>query len=255
MSNGNVRTITEGQRFELAAALVKAVPHMASMPCEVAQRWIGDQSSLIGALSAALIPVVANQENIQVSLAPSTTCFDWSKVYKTLGLPDRFKKFVDENPVENMPGFWDVPVVEGLTVNGVVEALKDSEVALWLYVNNLDDNVTTNDRHPKNGSYSVRFKANVEADEDLKGMSAQNLESKGIKGITLLERLLLELGYFLATGKHLDVKNVTLCNGSRSSGGYVPCVDWDADGRKLDVNWYAPDSRSDSIRSRAAVTL
>lgn len=91
-----------------------------------------------------------------------------------------------------------------------------------------------------------------EADEDLKNKSANDLEKEGIPGITLRERLLYELAYFNKTGQHLDVKNVTLCAGSRDSGGRVPRVRWGSD--ELYVRWYAPGSRGDDLRSRRAVS-
>ena len=37
---------------------------------------------------------------------------------------------------------------------------------------------------------------------------------------------MFELEYFKKNGKHLDVDNITLCTGSRCSGGNVPGVGW-----------------------------
>lgn len=61
------------------------------------------------------------------------------------------------------------------------------------------------------------FKKNVEADEELKNLSANDLEKRGGEYITLRERLIMELEYFKATGKHLDIYNVTLCAGSQQN--------------------------------------
>src|ERR1035437_961404 len=77
------------------------------------------------------------------------------------------------------------------------------------------------------------FKKTVEADGDLANKSADDLKKEGIEGITLRERVLMEIQYFKETGKHLDVENVTLCSGSRGSGGGVPRVNWDAGSRKV----------------------
>jgi len=95
------------------------------------------------------------------------------------------------------------------------------------------------------------FKANIEADEEHKNKSADGLEKEGIKGITLRERLLLELNYYSFTGKHLDIDNITLCAGSRYSVGGVPDVDWDGGG--LQVDWYYSDDADDILRVREAV--
>lgn len=100
-------------------------------------------------------------------------------------------------------------------------------------------------------STSRKFLLTQEADEDLKNKSANDLEREGIAGIILRERLLYELEYFKKTGRHLDIKNVTLCSGSRDSDGRVPRVYWGSDG--LGVDWYGPDDRYVFLRSRRAV--
>lgn len=112
--------------------------------------------------------------------------------------------------------------------------------------------VTKNDRTSKT-AYAKRFRDRVEADEELnKNLSANQCVAQGIQGITLLERLLLELWYFFQTsGGHLDLQNVTLCAGSRDDGGYVPYVHWS--GYKLEVDYYDPDYWSGGLRARAAV--
>ena len=124
-----------------------------------------------------------------------------------------------------------------------------------LYIDNLDKDVVKNDRDPsRDGSYQVRFLKTIEADPEFANKSANTLAEEKIKGITLLERLLLELAYFMATREHLDVDNVTLCSGSRYSDGRVPCVYYGVGRRKVCVYWCGP-SRSDSgIRARAVVS-
>ena len=176
---------------------------------------------------------------------------DWKKVYETLGL----LKVDFSTDGLNDPNCWVVPVFKGVTPNKVVQALRNLGVNVYLYTNDLDTGVPTNDRDPaKDGDYRVKFLKTVEADPELKGKSADTLTDEKVKGITLLERLFLELGYFLATGNHLDVENVTLCNGSRFSDGGVPRVDWNADGRGVNVYWYGPSVSDARIRARAVVS-
>ncbi len=91
----------------------------------------------------------------------------------------------------------------------------------------------------------------MEADEELKNKSANMLAEAGIKGETLPERLLHELKYFTDTGKHLDVKNTTLCSGSRDPYGVVPLVDWLSVAGGMRMHWCGLDD----LRARAAVTL
>jgi hypothetical protein len=116
----------------------------------------------------------------------------------------------------------------------------------------LDTAVPTNDRDSKNGSYAIWMRDRVEADEELSNKSANDLKQESIKGITLLERLLLELKYFGETGKHLDLKNWTLCSGSRYSDGSVPCVYWGVG--KLEVDGDTVDFRDPRLRSREVVS-
>src|SRR3989344_6716905 len=164
---------------------------------------------------------------------------DWGQVYKTLGMQTEYKAWQNVPTVVEDPICWDVHVVQGVIPNRVITAFRELGVKVETYVADLDGNVPTNDRDPKNGSYCARFKKTIEADPELANKSANDLAEEKIPGITLLERLLLELGYFLATGEHLDIENVTLCTGSRCSGGLVPSVHWDAGHRALYVDWYA----------------
>ncbi len=144
-------------------------------------------------------------------------------------------------------------VPKGLTLNKVVEFLR-TKFEVYLYTEDLDQNVKRNDR-TNTETYSIWVRDGVEADEELKNLSANQLTEKKISAVTLLERLLHELVYFTETGKHLDVANCTLCAGSRNSVGAVPSVDWRAGSRELYVDWFYPDGRSDDLRARAVVSL
>ena len=145
---------------------------------------------------------------------------------------------------------WIVPVHESLTEQIIYDACKklfscDKSVDLSKVI----------DLHRK-GTTVRRFKANVEADEEHKNKSANDLKKEGLeeKSITLKEQMLLELWYFKTTGKHLDIGNWTLCNGSRDADGCVPRVRWFVDYRKFYVNWSDVDNSSDSLRARVAVS-
>lgn len=69
------------------------------------------------------------------------------------------------------------------------------------------------------------FQDSIEPDKETLGMSVQETLDKGIKqedGISLRERIIMELEYFERTGKHLDIIGITFCSGSRDSDGDVP---------------------------------
>lgn len=143
-----------------------------------------------------------------------------------------------------------------LTNNRVYEACEASFPS-WRYTPDLDSGVPSDkdERHPKNGIYAVWFRDCVEADEDLKSLSADMIAAREpkLKTIILLERGLLELVYFMETGRHLDIHNITLCSGSRDSCGFVPNAHWH-DG-KFKVRLDYRDLRSPRLRSREAVSL
>ncbi len=107
-------------------------------------------------------------------------------------------------------------------------------------------------RDTKNGPYMVRFRARVEADEENKNLSANQLSERNAKVITFPERLVLgDFVWWLTGGFHLDLLNWTLCAGSRDIFGCVPCVYWHDS--KLRVYGYPPGSADVDIRARPAV--
>ncbi len=125
-----------------------------------------------------------------------------------------------------------------------------SKFNVWCY---LDDAKLDKDFPPPKKATTRYFLDTVEADESLKNKSADDLEREEVEGITLRERLIMELEYFEKTGNHLDAENVTLCSGSRGSGGGVPDVYWRADSREVFVCWSSPSSSRSDLRARAAV--
>jgi len=182
------------------------------------------------------------------------------QIYEELGMEADYDEAVKTLEVEENGEFWNLLVLKSeknpLTLNKVVATLRRLGVDMDLYTKYLDTQITHNDRDPnRDRSYIVGFAKNVEADEEFKNLSANQLKEQNHKGITLLERLHLELGYFLATEKHLDKNNWTLCTGSRCSDGNVPCVAWASDVREVYVSWCHPGYSNYNFRSRSAVSL
>jgi len=151
------------------------------------------------------------------------------------------------------PGFnWLVVIRKGLTMNKVLEVMR-TKFKVYSYIgDDLDSGVPKNER-TADKDYTVIIRDRVEADEENKNLSANQIEEKKIQGMTLLERLVLELFYFWKTGEHLDIKNVTLCSGSRDSGGFVPYVGWNSVRGGVYIDWCRADSSDDDLRARAAV--
>jgi len=177
---------------------------------------------------------------------------DWSAFYqKVLGMTPDFSGLV----IPKDPGGygWPVPVAKGLTASRLFAECK-KRFPCYSYVgDDLDKFVSENERTADKASYIIRVRDRAEADEELANLAANQIKKQKLTTMTLAERLLLELWYFWRTGgKHLDIKNITLCAGSRNSGGDVPRVLW-VDGR-LRVHWDYPDGANGSLRARSAVS-
>jgi len=100
--------------------------------------------------------------------------------------------------------------------------------------------------------YIIRLCANVEADKDLRNLSADDIVAQKIDTATLKQRLLLGRFLHWKEGLFLDEKNTTLCSGSRYTNGSVPSV-LCRDG-ELGVIPSNSDRRLDSLRPRRVVS-
>lgn len=142
---------------------------------------------------------------------------------------------------------------KGLTLANIVSVMEKSmRVKVWI-----DLNKVTSDRNPDR-TYAIRIRNRQEADEELKNLSAEDIKQKSINTMTLPERLVYEQFYFWKTGRHLDVKNVTICSASRCVGGCgdvgVPYVGWDPDSGWVDVCRGYLGCRHPVWRARQAVS-
>lgn len=151
---------------------------------------------------------------------------------------------------ELQPGFNRLLIMaEGMTPNRLFEKMKELMPALR-YRDDLD--VIVSDRRADH-DYAVWVRDRIEADEELKNKSAEDLAKEDIPGITLSERLLYEIKFFKEAGGHLDIYNWTLCAGSRDSDDCVPYVSWYAGG--VGVGWYVPWVAYGHLRARAVVSV
>ena len=110
------------------------------------------------------------------------------------------------------------------------------------------------ERDPRKGAYAIWIRDMVEADENLKNISADSIKARGLTTETLTERLLQELVCWHETKKRLDVQNITLCSGSRYRDGYVPLVYWSRHYGKVNVSYYFSGYSYGSLRSRQVVS-
>ncbi|MCX6719374.1 MAG: hypothetical protein NTZ38_03310 [Candidatus Taylorbacteria bacterium] len=169
---------------------------------------------------------------------------EWTFTESGLAIPER-RKGLDRLLV----------IGSTLTNNKGFEA-NEASYPSWRYNDDLDIAVPTNERYPsKDGAYAIWVRDSQEPDEKLLNLSANMIAAKNpkIKTITLLEREVHELVHVMETGRHLDQESVTLCLGSRCSGGFVPNARWR--GGRFRVCWDAPDDWDPILGVREVVSL
>ncbi len=138
-----------------------------------------------------------------------------------------------------------------LKTSEIIKKMKD-KFPVWCYL----DDMQLDKEFPAPKEATVRnFLKVQEPDEETLGLSVNQVSTKypDKQGITLRERLLLELSYFNETGEHLDIKGITFCSGSRDSDGRVPYVRFG--GSKVIVGWYYLDYSDAEYGVRSAVSL
>ena len=248
----------------LVAVLVLSVIFAASLSlADTVQPSHGIQSLTLGQVSdlvnklggpAVVKDILSGKKTVRVEAttsksAPDPILTDWSAFYR-----NEFGLTVDLSSVVIPPhqsGFDRVLVIpRGLTINQVIAAMR-KHFSVYLYTNDLDRDVPTNERDPKTGAYAIRVRDRVEADEELKDLSANQVKQMGFATLTLLDRLVYELKYYSETKSHLDIGNITLCSGSRYSDGNVPGVDWHVS--RLYVGWCGSVGSRGRVRARSAV--
>ncbi|MDD5340999.1 MAG: hypothetical protein PHC97_01025 [Patescibacteria group bacterium] len=222
---------TTRQALEFGAAVLKQLPYLAP---EDMQFWIKSQGKLQEALAAALgIP---------------DPRLEWERFYEEVfGIKVDLSNLVLP---QKQDGFnWLLVMAEGLIPNRLFDKFKERFATYRYY----DDLNTITSVRKTDKTYAIWLRDRIEADEENKNLSANKCKELNINGVTLEERLLLELFYHWRTNKHLDINNVTLCSGSRYSDGHVPCVRW-GDVRVF-VGFCGPGSADGVLRVRSAVSL
>jgi hypothetical protein len=179
---------------------------------------------------------------------------EWQVFYQeTFGINPDFSSL---NLPVKIDGFDRLIVVaQGITLQSVYESCANLfPCCKWTEEKEIDEVIdfSFQIRSAANGSYAIWVRDQVEANEELKNLSADILQERVITGITLEERLIYELKFFKETEGHLDLKNVTICVGSRGFDGGNPKVDWSFG--KLNVGWNNADAVSNILRLRQVVS-
>ncbi|KKT20937.1 MAG: hypothetical protein UW06_C0049G0002 [Parcubacteria group bacterium GW2011_GWE1_43_8] len=234
--NHETSVLTAGQMKELSSAILEAIP--ANLPTSTAQYWIGNKKRLQKALREAL------------GIQPFFDLLaDWQQFY--LNVFGGHYDFSDIVIPEKKSGFDRLIIVAPGMTPQVLFNKCSGLFKTWKYTDKDLDEVIISDRTPAKGAYAIWLRDRIEADEEMKNISANQIKQQQIITCTLEERILYELKYFKETNQHLDVQKITLCAGSRSRHGHVPSVSWGDS--KMVVRWYDPGNQNDNLRARAAV--
>ncbi|MDD5341262.1 MAG: hypothetical protein PHC97_02385 [Patescibacteria group bacterium] len=174
---------------------------------------------------------------------------EWQRFYKEVfGIKADFSKIV--LPGKRKGFNWLLIMAAGLTANRLFDKCKEHFTS-WKYRDDLNTVISV---RKTDKTYAIWLRDRIEADKENKNLSAKECEKRGINGITLEERLVMELFYNWnrPAGKHLDINNVTLCSGSCDSDGGVPGVGWGGGG--LYIGCCDPGSAGDILRARSVVS-
>ena len=198
-------------------------------------------ASLLLERSSSVAPAENQDQSLKALLR------DWSKFYhQYFGIQPDFSGLM----IPPRPEGFDflIVVLKGITSNRIVTAMRQAGIQVSLYTENLDSIKSDRD---STQTYAIWVRNRQEADEELKNLSVNKIQEMGLKTETLPERLLHGFKFWDESHIHLDVRNITLCAGSRDSYGNVPVVNWDVS--KVRVCWYFPADASVFLRARSAV--
>ncbi|MBI4158315.1 MAG: hypothetical protein HY505_01685 [Candidatus Yanofskybacteria bacterium] len=181
---------------------------------------------------------------------------DWREFYRQVHSmrvepPRRLPKVVS--------GFnWGTLAPKGMKPERAYE-MAQSMFSCWRWCGNQSlDEVINFDKEARTAdkrAYAIFWEDSVEPLERLANVSALQIAECQINTLGLTE-MLLNHGWFYwkSGGKHLDIKNSTLCPASRFFDGLVPRVSWIGLCSRLNVDGYDPGDARGGLRSRQAVS-
>jgi len=177
---------------------------------------------------------------------------EWGELYEEDGIKVDFSHLLLPKRRKGFDRLIFIP--EGLKIQQACDNLR-FPVGTDFENRNLDEVVIKNDRDSAKGAYAIRVRNRVNADEEMKNPSANDLLRRRISGITLLERIQYERKHFKETGGRgfLDYDVTNLCPGSRIAGGYVPGVHGGGGWGGINIWLFGVDFSDDSLRPRVVV--
>lgn len=237
--NQNVRLATVGQLTEIWKIVLQAVPKRLAW--EEAKYWMEHPLELAAKIRAIFKTAADPYADLIAQ---------WEEFYRTLAIPGLIVDLSSLRISAPKEGFTRLIVVlPSLKIEEVLAQCK-KRFPVWRWTEEDLDQITKSTRNATTEPYAIWVRDLPEADPIHANKSYNALAREGIVGITLLERLLYELKYFMETGKHLDLQSATLCTGSLYSGDSVTHVHWR--GGKLCVDWCHRGLAHPTLRVREA---
>ncbi len=244
MSQTAEQTSTKNRLKQILALASFIARVLADIPFEQVQYLLTNKSTVLRKKLQEVFEI-ANDPFAEVRI-------EWQEFYKKY-----FGVIVDFSGVIIPPkptGQYRLIFISlGLLLNATTVAMRKL-FKVWVCNDDLDASVTVNTRTSVK-SYAVWVRIGVEPDEKYLGKSTRDADTEGKIGVTLLERLVFEVKYFVETGLHLDIKGVTICTGSRDSRGSVPLVYFYPTGGAVEVYWCAVARSHPTIGLRQAVAV
>ena len=151
---------------------------------------------------------------------PKNVSFDWERVYMEIGRRAQFEKqalLMMDGPKSEK---WDIIVLEGVTLEDVDSVLRKLDMRIRYEVLNTTKIAMQNERKADK-TYKITCAKSLKGDLPL---TANEIQAQCIKSMTLLERMLLELAYYITTGDSLDKESLTLCTGSSFPSDSIPMI-------------------------------
>ena len=148
--------------------------------------------------------------------------FDWREIYGLVGIEIwRFEQYFEPSAAD----VWELYVLPGISMANLVGAIRKTGVNIQHQYDGESEQYAEyraerrHDRDPYfNGAYRVSFPRCHSSDVKLKGMPYDKYVADKLLGITIYEKLLLELGYILTTGRVMEAKTCCLCPGTDVPG-------------------------------------
>jgi hypothetical protein len=242
-----------GQITEVISSIVQMLGKTLNTLTGDQLQWlIGHKKKVAKAIKEAIIlvvPSVGSGDHLQ-------WLSKWQRFYREVwGIDAAFSDLIIPTTYDDITSL--LIMLEGMTPNRIFDKMHErfqepekGRHGAWKFIHNLD--VITSPRTATT-TYAVWHRGREAADEKHKNKSGNQCLEEGLNVLTTPERMMFDLFYHWEKGEHPDPRSSTLTS-SRTCGGYVVGVSWDAHCGRVFVSTVHPDFALDCWRVREAVS-